>query len=787
MSIFDNILGPILKLFLTSISRKRLPQINGNLTLPGLSKQVEIIRDRWGVPHIYADNLNDLFFAQGFIHAQDRLWQMEIFRRTATGQLSEIFGEIALETDKASRTFGFNRIGQADWVNAKKEEQDIISSYINGINAFIEHPSSKMPVEFILLKHKLKPWKHEDTMALSRLIIWQLSHAWYGEIIRAQIIEAAGSDHAAELEIRYPENNPVTLPDGIEFNQIEPNGSLKGVKGPFLNRGMGSNSWSVSGVKTDTGMPILCNDMHLSLMLPCIWYEAHLIAKEYNVTGVSLPGIPMIMVGHNTHIAWGMTLAFTDCEDLFIEEFDKENSKRYKSGSNWLDADIISETIDVKGKNSPVVEEVIITKHGPVISDVIGYPAKRISVNSMVLRPCPALLGWLKLNMAKNWDEFVQSMKYIEAPQLNVTYADIEGNIGHWVTGKVPIRAKGLGEVPAPGWSGQYDWIGEVPFKEMPHCLNPKENIIVSCNHRIIPDDYPYFLGNVWMNGYRARRLIDVIGDMEKLSVEDCKKLQLDFKCIPGLELAKHFENINSDNSDVKTALSYLKSWDGNLAPASIGGTIYEVTRYMLIRNILEAGLGKDLTNRLMGKSFNPVLLPSHEFYGHDIVIILRMLDNENSWWIEKTGGYKKILTLSIEQAVKWLKEKLGNDTGKWQWGKIHRVIFPHAMGIRKPLDKVFNYGPLPIGGDNDTLCQTAIDPEDPYDNKTIAPTFRQIIDLEDFSKSMVIHAPGQSGQLGSIYYDNLAKLWIKGQYHPMQWTRSHIENEAQGILNLMP
>ncbi|MBM3709464.1 MAG: penicillin acylase family protein [Actinobacteria bacterium] len=786
MSVFNNISGSILKLLLTSISRKRLPQINGELSLQGLIKKVEIIRDRWGIPHIYADNLHDLFFAQGFTHAQDRLWQMEIFRRTAVGKLSELFGEIALETDRASRTFGFNRIGKIDLESASKDIHEIIHAYTDGVNAFIKHPTLKMPVEFTLLKYRVKPWEHEDTMALSRLLIWQLSHAWYGEIIRAQIIEKVGFEHAAELEIHYPENNPVTLSREIEFNRIEPDGSLKGVSGPFLNRGKGSNSWVVSGERTDTGMPILCNDMHLSLMLPSIWYEVHLVAEQYNVTGVSLPGVPMIMVGHNTYIGWGMTLAFTDCEDLYIEEFDTENGRRYKSGNDWLEAQIISETIDVKGKDIPAIEEITITKHGPIISDVAGYPAKRLSVNSMALKPCPALLGWLSINTAKNWDDFVQAMKYIEAPQLGVTYADVKGNIGYWVTGKVPIRASGFGEVPSPGWSGEFDWTGEVPFEEMPHCLNPKSNVIITCNNRIIPDNYPYFLGNVWMNGYRALRSKELIDNKERLTVEDFKKLQSDFMCIPGLNFAKHFENIASDDSIVSSAIDYLKSWDGNLTPESIGGTIYEVTRYTLIRNILERGLGKDLTDKIMGKTFNPVLLATHEFYGHDIVIIIRMLDNKNSWWIKQAGGYEKVLIESIEKAVKWLKENFGNDTSNWQWGKIHRAIFPHAMGIRKPLDKVFNCGPLPIGGDNDTICQTAIDSEHPYDNKTITPTYRQIIDFSNLSKSIAVHAPGQSGHLGSIHYNDLAKLWIKGKYHPILWTRSEIENEAEGKLNLI-
>jgi penicillin amidase len=395
--------------------------------------------------------------------------------------------------------------------------------------------------------------------------------------------------------------------------------------------------------------------------------------------------------------------------------------------------------------------------------------------------------GWLLLDQADNWDGFVEAMRLIEAPQLNVAYADVVGNVGYWVTGKVPVRASGQGMIPAPAWTGECEWVGEVPFEEMPHALNPDQGYVVTCNHRIVPDDYPHFLGSVWRNGYRARRIVDIIQSKDKLSSEDFRALQVDFTCIPGQEFVERLEGLSTKDRDVQAALDTLRSWDGQLTATSTGGTLYEVTRYTLVRNLLEPGLGKDLTARLMGQGFHPLLLSTHELHGHDTVSMLRMLDNPNSWWVSQAGGREAVLTRSLKQAVQWLREELGQDVNDWEWGKIHRVIFPHAMGMKKPLDRVFNRGPLPIGGDTDTPCATAMIPNDPYDSKAWAPSFRQIVDLSDLSRSLVIHPPGQSGQLGSPHYDDLAALWIKGEYHSMLWTRQQVEQEAEGKLTLNP
>jgi penicillin amidase len=787
MSILHGIAAPVLRTGLNWLGRRRLPQTSGSLTVPGLSGSVKVVRDQWGVPHIYADNLSDLFCAQGFIHAQDRLWQMELNRRTAAGRLSEVFGQIALDTDRTTRAFGFHRLGLSDWSGASADVREAIHAYTKGVNAYLSNASGTMPVEFTLLGHKPEPWSPEDSMALSRIMIWQLSHAWYGAIVRAQMIEAVGAEHATELEIHYPTKNPVTLPVGIEFNRIGTDGSLIPAKGPFLQQSMGSNAWTVSGSRTITGKPFLCNDMHLPLGMPCLWYLIHLVSGGYQVTGASLPGLPMVLVGHNARIAWGVTLAYTDCDDLYVEEFNPNNSRRYRFNEEWHDAEVISEAIGIKGKKQPHIEEVLVTRHGPIISDVAGYTSKHLAIQSMALRPCPAVEGWLKLNHADNWNDFVKAMRLIEAPQLNIAYADVDGNIGYWVTGRVPVRAKGNGLLPVSGWTDEYEWAGEVPFEQMPHALNPSQGFVVTCNHCIIPKDYPYFLGSVWMNGYRARRIVTYFNGKDKLSPDDFASLHVDFTCIPGLEFVEKLNNLESSDPDAKLALELLRAWDGKLTTNSIGGSVYEVTRYHLVRNLLEPGLGKDLTIRMMGQGFHPLLMAASEFYGHDTVVMLRMLDNPDSWWLRQSGGREAVIMHSLKQAVEWLRKRFGNNTSDWQWGELHLVRFQHPLGMQKPLDRVFDRGPLAIGGDTDTPCQTAILPDNPYENKAWAPTFRQIVDMKDLSRSIVIIPPGQSGQLGSPHYDDLVDLWIKGKYIPMLWTQEQIQVAAEAELILKP
>ena len=533
--------------------------------------------------------------------------------------------------------------------------------------------------------------------------------------------------------------------------------------------------------------------MHLQLTVPGIWYEVHLEAGDLQVTGVSVPGLPGVIGGHNAHIAWGITLAYTDCEDLFVEKFDPENPRRYQAGDDWLEAEVIPEAIRVKGQAEPHVEQVTVTRHGPVISDVIGEPGQRLAVNSMALRPCPAFHGWFGLNRARNWGEFVEAMRSIDAPQLNFAYADVDGNIGYWVTGKVPIRAKGQGMVPSPGWTGEYEWIGEVPFEEMPHALNPAAGYLVHCNNRIIPDDYPYFLGSAWMNGYRARRLSETLASKEKLTAADCHAMQMDVTCLPGLEFVRLVREVfpqgggAKEAGDLGLALDLLGVWDGRLSTDTVGGTLYEVARAALVRALFAPTLGPELTERWLGKAFHPVLMFVHEFYGHDTVTLLRLLADPGSWWITQAGGREALLRRGLAEAVAWLRAELGPDPAGWQWGRIHRIVFPHALGVQKPLDQVFNRGPLPIGGDTDTPLQAANLRGSSYENDAWTPSMRHIIDLGDLAGAQAVFPIGQSGQLGSPHYDDLAGLWSRGEYHPMLWTRDQVESNAEAKLTLAP
>jgi penicillin amidase len=787
MSNFIDLLGPVLCKYLTWMGKRRLPQIEGSLRIQGLSAPVEVLRDRSGVPHIYAKNDHDLYFTQGFVHAQERLWQMELNRRTANGTLSELIGEAALDTDRTARTFGYRRLGREDWKLYDAPMQQAVIAYTEGVNAFLRDKASSMPVEFFLLGHKPEPWAVEDTMAFSHLLLWQLSHAWYSEIVRAQIIEAVGEEHAAEIEINYPDGNPCSLPDGIEFNKIDPDGNLRGARGPFLDRGKGSNAWAITGRKSVTGKPYLCNDMHLVLSLPGIWFENHLTSDQCNVTGVSVPSAPLVLVGHNETISWGITLAYIDCEDLFVEKFNPDNPRQYEYKGEMLDVEVIPESIPVKGWKEPFVENVMITRHGPIISDVVGHPEKRLAVNSMALRPCPAIMGWHRLNRAKGWDDFVDAMRLIEAPQLSICYADVNDNIGYWITGRTPIRAKGLGMIPAPGWTGEYEWVDEVPFEEMPHALNPKKGYVVNCNNKIIDDDYPYFLGTIWMNGYRVRRLSEMIESKEKLGPADFIAMQTDITCIPGQQFVELLKDFTSEDNDVKFALEKLRSWDGKLTTQSVAGTIYEVTRFTLVRNLVEPVLGKDLFYAYEGKAFNPVLFPDHEYFGNDTQAVLRMLQNPDSWWVTQAGGRQTVLEKSFKDAIAWLRSELGADATKWQWGKIHRLTIAHAMAMQKPLDQVFNRGPYEVGGDTDTPWQSAMAPDEPYDNKLWSPSVRHIFDMSDLSRCQFVLPCGQSGQLGSPHYDDLVESYLTGKLRTMLWTRDQIEADLEGKLTLVP
>lgn len=787
------ILGGAAGKVIRSMSRRRMPRKEGKMDLPGLKAEVTIKLDAQGVPYIYAENRSDLFFAQGFVHAQDRLWQMEINRRVANGRVSEILGKNALETDRLSRTLGFARMAEHDHELISPELREHVKAYCNGINAFLEQEETQLPVEFALLKYKPEPWTELDVLAFTRLMTLQLSNGWGHEIARAHLIEALGPEYATELNLRHHSSTPTTLPFGIEANHRQPDGRLEAFDGPFIKPVGGSNAWVLAGERTDTGKPYLCNDPHLNLLAPSVWYQIYLEGGGVRVQGVSIPGMPLVMIGHNSNISWGITLAFTDIQDVFVEKFETGSESRYHFKDEVLEAEVHRELIDIKGEDESHVEVVVVTRNGPVISEAIDLPLEKKAdyhyvLSSPALKPSRLTMGWYGMDIAQGWDDFVEALRFIDAPGLNLVYADTKGNIGHWVTGKTPIRAKGMGEIPRPAWTGEYDWLGAIPFAEMPHVFNPQEGFVVSANHKIVNDDFPHFMGNVWMNGFRASRIRTLLEAQEIWKRDDFGAIHNDLFCIPGMLLADFYRDKTYEDPKLEEARKLLVEWDGFLTAETVGGALYEVVRKEAIRRLVTTASGDETTyDFAIGKGMQPLFFRVNEFQGKDTNALLDMLENPNSSLMQAAGGREVFLENALSDAVAWLKKELGRKPSKWAWGKLHQLQFKHAMAVRKPLDVAFNIGPMEMGGDTDTVLQVSMQPEQGYLANLAAPSYRQIIDLNDFSRSVWVMPPGQSGHPGSNGYDNQVEAWKAGEYFPMMWDADQVEKGTVKRMELKP
>ena len=763
----------------------------GEIKIFCIKQPATIYRDQWHIPHIYAQNTIDMFFCQGYVHAQDRIWQMEMNRQTGWGTLSENFGKDALSTDRLIRTLGFNRLAEADYNLLTDKHKIYLKAYCDGVNEWLQN--NKHPIEFKLTGIKPKPWKVQDVLAWGRVMTWTLSHGWSGTLTRQAIIDKVGPEMAEELSILYPEENPVEIPDGIDINHLQVDEKFEAAKGPFLGKdmeggGRGSNAWAVSPEKSNTGRPVLCNDTHLVLNTPGIWYLNHLHSEDgFHCLGSTIPGLPGVLLGHNEDIAWGITLAFTDVEDIFVEKVDVTNPEKYEYLGESRDFELIEEVIQVKGEDDHV-EKIQYTEHGPLIGSVTEHSGQAIALCSKSLTPNTILEGFLKINVATNWDDFSQGVEKIQAPQLNFTYSDVQGNIGLYISGRVPIRKNGYGNLPVPGWTGEYDWESEIPHKEMPHVLNPECGYIISCNNKITDDEYPHYLGNSFMNGYRANRVKQRFDETKKLDFQVYKDLHLDFASLPGRRLKEGLiKGFRTAKPKAQKLIDILSNWDCILDKNSIGGTVYEVFLYTLLRNTVEPHLDQDLTDQYLGLGEHPLLLPVSELLGNSTEAIFTIFQNPNSKWVPSGKAALHLIEKSLVESCLWLEENMGNKSSGWAWGKIHQIEFQHSMAIKKPLDKVFNIGPFQIGGDTDTVHQTAFNPSSPYHATSWCPSNRIIMDVGNWDACIGISPPGQSGILGSDHYSDMADLWLKGEYVPLYWSREKVEENKVLTLNIRP
>ena len=768
------------------LARRSLPQVSGQISLAGLNESVEIFRDRWGVPHIYARDRHDAFFAQGFVHAQDRLWQMELQRRAATGRLSEIFGDRTLNIDRVFRRLGFHRSAQRELDQpASKTTMGLLVSYCEGVNAAIRQMDA-LPPEFLLLRHEPEPWTLIDSLSWGRLQAWRISSNWDSEVLRYLLATRLDAGALAQVEPQYQAGHPLTTPAGAASGHAATGIELKLADLlPFAGGG-GSNAWAVAGWRAESGKPILASDPHLGPQMPGVWYEVHLEAPELSVAGASLPGLPGILIGHNERIAWGITASFVDVQDLYAERIDPDNPALYRSGESWREGQVVSEAIGVKGEAEPWIEEFLVTHHGPIVGPLLGLENPPLALSSTICQTNNSLEGILEFIHARNWGEFRSALAKIEAPTLNFIYADRDGNIGYQLAGKVPIRGRGDGLLPAPGWDPQYDWKGFIPFERMPTYQNPETGFVVSANNKIVDDDYPFLLSHEWVAGYRAQRISDLLGEAEGLNFEAARAVQLDNYSIPARELAELLESL-LDGAAVESATwDLMRKWDCQVTADSAGAVANAALRRELIREIYGPKLGDYLKYYLGDRVHEVAGAPSVQSRLTGAILdILRRPAGD--WFEDGADSWVPFLLRALERSDRFLQDRLGSDHNSWEWGSLHRVSLNHTLGASRLLGPIFNRGPFPMGGDFDTVSQAPPNFENDFDASIWVPSYRRLIDLSNFDQGGSVQATGQSGHPLSPHYFDQGKLWLQGDYHPTPFSRMAVMTQAKELLTLVP
>lgn len=797
------------------IFRRPLARLKGQAQAAGLSAAVEIVRDRWGVPHIYAETERDAYLALGYVHAQDRLFQMEYARRLARGTLAEVFGPPALEADRWSRTIGFWRAAQQDLQALEAGEQAVLTAYAAGVAAFVDANRLRVPAEFTLLGLKPEPWTPQDTLGVLKVMAWALSHNWEGEVLRLKLLAQLGPERAAELEPFYPAGHPVSAPGYGAANPqavAEAAGRVLAAyqaASRYLGQAMGgaaagSNNWVAGPSRTATRRPLLANDPHLSAVMPTLWYEQHVEVKDgsLRVAGAAFPGAPGVVTGHNQHIGWGITAGRADTQDLFVEQRHPEQPTWFRHAGEWEAAQVRQERIAVRGQAQPHLEEVIITRHGPLINGLLppappggDHDAADLPLLALCWSghwPGRSLGGLLRLQKAHDWPSFRAALAEVAEPSLNIVYADIAGNIGYQYVGRVPLRRAGFGLTPAPGWEDSHEWQGWLPFDELPSAFNPPSGYALSANNKPAPDSYPHFLGADWSPGYRAARIERMLQAKPRFTVHDFQTMQTDVYSLQAEALAPYLTLAEGANPLEQRIVRELETWNLRIEVDSFPAAAYEVMRLHLLDLVFGDKLGAaETAAAYKGKALNQVFAAS-AFAGKASLCLLNLLEQEESWWFHDaaTGqprSREQLLRLALQRTAKSLHEMIGREPRKWAWGKVHQIEFAHLFGRGRLLRTLFNRGQYPISGDEQTVWMTAHDLGLPFGLVTASATYRQVLDVGDWDRCTAILATGQSGQPTSPHYADHFDMWREGEQHPMLWTRQAVQGEAEATFWLRP
>ncbi|MEK6757113.1 MAG: penicillin acylase family protein [Bacteroidota bacterium] len=782
-----------LVIFFYYLITKSFPTTSGSVDVPGLRASVKIFRDEYGVPHIIAESEEDAYFAVGYVHAQDRLWQMELMRRAGQGRLAEVLGEPALKIDRMFRTLGIWRQALKIAPTIDEKTRTAAQSYADGVSSFIETHKGKYPIEFDLLDIEPEPWRIEHSVMISRLMAWELNYSRWVDITLTELVERFGEAKAAEIFPTWPEGAPVIVPDELRGKKVADLGKQllqtdQAFRTLMGNDGLetGSNAWVISGSRSATGKPILANDPHLLFSVPGRWYELHVIAPGLDVAGASIAGVPFVVIGRNQHIAWGVTNAMMDDEDFYIEQVDSiQHPTRYRFNNTWRPLEQQVDTILVKD-GPPVLLTIYRTHRGPIVNRIepaAGFSEHLLSMRWVGHEISNEAGAFYRMNRASNWNEFLEGLKYFAVPAQNFVYADDQGTIGYHTGGRIPIRSTKSPTLLFPGWTDQYDWKGFVPFEEMPQMLNPAEGFIATANNRIISDSYPYYISNLWQPHWLVTRITEVLRSQSKFSVEDLQRLQLDVLSPHAREIVpiilSAFETRSVTDPDVQTALNYFRNWNFEMKSNDVPTTLFQAFFVRMVHNTYEDEMGPEL----MALYDTLATVP--------MTVTTKLMKKGSSVWFDniKTPPVESmadILRQSLEDAIHDLKNAYGGELKEWQWGAVHQVEFPHVFSANSLLRKVFNLGPYPVGGSHSTVNKGDYRLKKPFLNH-VGPSTRQIFDLSDANNGRAVTPPGQSGQVFQRHYDDQIQLWLNGGYRRMVMNRSSIENSKYDLLLLTP
>ena len=763
-----------------------LPSTDATIEVAGLETPVEVMRDESGIPHIFAKTENDAYFALGFVHAQDRFWQMEMMRRFGAGRLAEVLGPEAVASDKWMRTLGLYRLAEKMVEQMSEPMRQSLIHYAAGVNARLKR-SQSLPwgvaaPEFALFRYAPEPWRPADSLVWGKTMAARLGGNWRDEILRTRLARKLAPKQVGELWPLYPDDVPrmvakaVALTRSMDLDRLaalppDPAGLPRGA----------SNAWVLASRNTSNRGPILANDPHLGFNAPILWYLARIETPYFQITGATVPGVPFTVLGHNGRIAWGMTNTQTDIQDLFVEQID-DSGKKYKTPDGWQAFETRTETITVKGA-AAVKITVRETRHGPVVSDLLpaaaGVTGKEVvmALSATFLEPedrTPEAM--FMINLASSWETFTAALKGFQAPQSNFMFADTKGDIGFIAPGLVPIRARGWGLVPSPGGDGGTDWTGYVPFEELPILFNPPSGRIVNSNNRVTPEGYPHFITLDWSPGFRAKRILEQV-DGKIQSVLGASKLQQDHVSEMAKRLLPLMLGIEAEDERSRQALSMLEKWNRRMSRRRPQALIFSTWLYELNRAVYADELGDLFQDYL---KLRPLFIVS--------VLTRRQewCDDVNTQQREDCAGR---IRFALKRALDRLSETRGNDMKAWRWGDVHQASFPHPVLSRVPgLNRFVNLR-IPTDGGNYTVNRGASlvnDPARPFEHIHGAG-FRAVYDLEDLRRSRFIVATGQSGNPVSSHYGDLLTAWRDGRYLRMGQTRAALRNSAAAILTLMP